>query len=162
MLAKKQKYLLKEQLDWKKKQKGNVKRQYEIPVTNLKQKEEGGKKMKTSRKKNYVAVVNGALWRNLIGKNVNNLKFIKESDKEFYFFSNSKNELNPVMVFDQIKNYCKDGDKFCFGIFRMKNNQEYYFLCKIDTLYIDNNITHIHGKPKVVITKKKINYEVWI
>ena len=116
--------------------------------------------MKTSRKKNYVAVVNGALWRNLIGKNVNNLKFIKESDKEFYFFSNSKNELNPVMVFDQIKNYCKDGDKFCFGIFRMKNNQEYYFLCKIDTLYIDNNITHIHGKPKVVITKKKINYEV--
>ncbi len=112
------------------------------------------KTKKNSRKKNYVAVVSGVLWRKLIGVNLNGFYLIKEDENEFYFFSNSKLNYKPENVFKQIRKYANNGNKFCFGVIQMKNHKEYYFICEIDALYITTSITHVH-KSKTIITKLK-------
>jgi hypothetical protein len=43
---------------------------------------------------------------------------------------------------------------FIFGVFTMKNNKEYLFLCEISTLYITSTNTQIDGI-KVLTTQKK-------
>ncbi len=114
------------------------------------------KTKRISRKKNYIAVVNGALWRNLIGKNVKTFELIKKNEKNFYFFSNAKSEHNPESILENVLNYANDMNKnFCFGVFVMKNNKEYYFICEIDTLYITSENTCIHSRPNILLTKKK-------
>jgi len=108
------------------------------------------KNKKKSRKKNYIAHVNGALFRHLIGREINDLEKIEEDGKnKFYFFTNSSKDYNPKKILDQLKVHVKKSGNICFGVFQMKNHKEYYFVCEVDTLYIKENLTHIHTKPVV-------------
>lgn len=110
--------------------------------------------MKTkSRKKNYVAVVNGVLSRHLIGRNLKNMPVIKKNGKNFYFFSNSKESYEMDEVLSNIEKCANNGQNFCFGVFQMKNSKKYYFLCEIDPLHITNEIIHVHSKVKTLLTK---------
>lgn len=112
--------------------------------------------MKT-RKKRYISLVNGAVYRHLIGRNVNQLEFIEKNGKKFYFFSNAKSDHNLNDVLDTVIMYSSDSSEkkdFIFGVFTMKNNKEYLFLCEISTLYITSTNTQIDGI-KVLTTQKK-------
>ena len=116
------------------------------------------KKTKLRRKK-YVARVNGAISRHLIGKNLNDLVIVKVKERKdnFYFFTNSKNAYDPNLILEDLIKYANIKQcNFCFGVFVMKNHKEYYFLCEIDTLYINKKITHIHIKPKVKYSRQKL------
>jgi hypothetical protein len=108
-------------------------------------------KTKKSRKKNYIARVNGALFRHLIGRKINDLKEVKvrNSENKFYFFTNSNKDYDPEEILKKLKGYVKKSGNICFGVFQMKNHKEYYFICELDTLYINENLTHIHTKPVV-------------
>jgi ribosome biogenesis GTPase A len=116
------------------------------------------KKEKGSRKKHSIAVVNGVLFRRLIGTRINNMtKIIQdESEKKCYFFTNSKRKLDPTEIFKKLEEYVNksNSEEICFGILVMKNNKEYYFVCEIDTLYINQEITHIQTKPVVNFSGK--------
>jgi hypothetical protein len=105
-------------------------------------------KTKKSRKKNYIAHVNAALFRHLMGRRINDLEKIEDDGKnKFYFFTNSKGSHNPREVLDQLRVYVKKSGTMCFGVFQMKNHKEYLFVCELDTLYISENLTHIHTRP---------------
>ena len=108
-------------------------------------------KDKKSRRKNYIAQVNGALFRHLIGRDMSALKEINVDSEEnkFYYFSNSKMEHDPIEVLTKLQHHVKNSGNICFGVFQMKNCKEYYFVCEINTLYIDHNLTHISTKPVV-------------
>lgn len=115
--------------------------------------------MKKSRKKNYISLVNGAVYRHLIGRNIKKLELIKKNGKEFYFFSNAKSNHNINIVLDEVMTHSNSSlnHQFVFGLFTMKNNKEYLFLCEISSLYINSDITQIDGI-KVLLTKKFSEY----
>ena len=114
---------------------------------------------KTKKKVKKISRVNGALFRHLIGRKINDLIVIrpKKCKSNFYFFTNSQKAYDPNLILGKLIKYAnnRNTSDYCFGVFKMKNNKEYYFLCRIDTLYINEHITHIHIKPNVEYSKLK-------
>ena len=113
---------------------------------------------KKSRKKHYIAVVNGVLFRRLIGTRINNMTEIiqDESGKKCYFFTNSKRKIDPKKIFKKLEQHVNksNSEELCFGILVMKNNKEYCFVCEIDTMFINQEITHIQTKPVINFSGK--------